>query len=567
MNYNPNTNSQELLEADPLAADNPFENEIIEENEIIAEEERLPMEDESTQDIKNESSKLQEKTTLPSFGDDSVSSDQKISNALDFMEKALSQSGSPHFKEFWEARKVCLELFKDNIPPPARAYLWGKYCELSREARKLKEILDEQTAFAVEQIEIAVKALEDEIINEDEVLAKAPTVVFENAPRFFHDHIEKYSLIQKRLGILNAHASRINVLRKELIKTEMRIRLKNKFFQRLSAAGDKVFPVRKELIRQNSNTFIEDVNAFIATHFPNNTPDGDLYELREEIKALQNVAKQLTLNTHAFMHSRQTLSQSWDALKEVEKERKKVRTQQKVVYKQHQDELEALINTAATQLAANEITVDDARQQLENISNIMRKTELGRDEVKYLREALLKLREPIESKEKQIHHERNLEQQQRTAQRQEKIQALKNKLQEAVSTIDSLTVENASTSYQELNREADLLHLSRNEKSQIEKLFREFKEKISHKKDQAIFALAENEGGSEDLATIKADLKKLREYRQVIKENLDNLKKQSGGSGFDISKAIEINEQIVVEKERDEKAKTAIADLERKLRR
>lgn len=562
MNYIPNTSSQELLEADPLAADNPFE------NDIIAEEDKLPMEDDSShQNTKNDQEKPQEKTNLPSFGDESVSSDQKISNALDFMEKTLSQSGSPHFKEFWEARKICLELFKDNIPPPARAYLWGKYCELSREARKLKEILDEQTAFAVEQIEIAVKALEDEIANEHEVIAKAAEINFENAPRFLHSQINKYALIQKRLGILNAHAARINVLRKELIKTEMRIRLKNKFFQRLSAAGDKVFPVRKELIKQNSTAFIEDVNAFISNNFPENTPDGDIYELREEIKALQNIAKQLTLNTHAFMHSRQSLSQSWDALKEVEKERKKVRTQQKAVYKQHQDEIEAQINDAIAKVSADEINMDDARQLLDNIHNTMRKTELGRDEVKYLREALLKLREPIEAKEKHIQNERNLEQQQRAAQRQEKILSIKNKLQEAIETLEAKSVEDATTSYQELNREADLLHLSRNEKTLTEKLFRELKEKISYKKDQAIFALADGDNNSENLAALKADLKKLREYRQSIKENLDNLKKQSTGSGFDISKAIEINEQIKVENERDEKAKAAIADLERKLRR
>lgn len=561
MNYTLNPNSQELLEADPLAtADNPFE------NEISAEEERLPMEDDSHPHTDETSQGNKEKTTLPSFGDESVSSDQKIANALDFMEKALSQSGSPHFKEFWEARKVCLELFKDNIPPPARAYLWGKYCELSREARRLKEILDEQTAFAVEQIEIAIKALEDEITNEEDVLSKAAPIHFEHVPYFLNSRMEKYALVQKRLSILNAHAARINVLRKELIKTEMRIRLKNKFFQRLSAAGDKVFPVRKELIRENSNAFIEDVNAFIAQNFPNNTPDGDLYDLREEIKALQNIAKQLTLNTHAFMHSRQSLSQSWDVLKEVEKERKKVRTQQKAIYKQHQEEIEAEINATAAKLEANEINIEEARRQLDNISNTMRKTELGRDEVKSLREALNKLREPIEAKEKLIYQERNHEQQQKAAQRQEKIQALKDKIQEAINSIEEKSIEETTTHYQELTKEAELLQLSRNERIYTDKLFREIKEKLAQKKDQAIFALAGSEHSSEDIVALRTDLKKLREYRQVIKENLDNLKKQAGNSGFDFVKAMELDEQIRIEKERDEKARTAIADLEKKLR-
>src|ERR1700733_14369049 len=64
-----------------------------------------------------------------------------------------------------------------------------------------------------------------------------------------------YTSLQAEINILNTQAARINSLRKELIKTEMRVRKKNKFFQRLSAAGDKVFPRRKELIQDVSHQF------------------------------------------------------------------------------------------------------------------------------------------------------------------------------------------------------------------------------------------------------------------------------------------------------------------------
>jgi len=64
--------------------------------------------------------------------------DKKLEFGIDFMEKSIAQTGTPHFKSFWEARTICLELFKENISPPLRAVLWAKYNDLSKEARRLK---------------------------------------------------------------------------------------------------------------------------------------------------------------------------------------------------------------------------------------------------------------------------------------------------------------------------------------------------------------------------------------------------------------------------------------------
>ncbi len=559
-----NTIAEELLEADPLADQSLFE------DETILEDEKVNMEDASThaQNHEEEIEEIKEESAAAfSFEDASAPPEQKISQALEFMEKALSQPGLPHFKEFWDARKACLELFKENIPPSPRAFLWGKYCELSKEARRLKEILDEQTAFAVEQIEIAVKALEHEIENEDEALTRAPTVHFDPIPEFFKSRIEKYVKVQLRLGLLNAHASRINVLRKELIKTEMRIRQKNKFFQRLSVAGDKVFPIRKELIKENSSRFIEDVNAFIENYFPKKLPDGDIFFLRDEIKTLQSIAKQLTLNTHAFTHSRQSLSECWDKLKEIEKERKKVRNQQKAVHKQNQEWIEGEIQEALTNFTAEELSLEEARNLLDNLSDKIRRTELGRDEVRYLREALMKLRQPIEEKEKAILSAKAQEEQQRLAQRAEKIQAIRDQLQATLQLIDQKSVDELTSDLQKINEETEALHISRNERAQLDRYFREFKEKLALKKDQMIFALAEGSEDSADIAALQSDLKKLLEHHRQIKETVDNLRKQYGASGFDIGRAMELSQQIQLENERHEKATAAISDLEKKLKR
>ena len=256
--------------------------------------------------------------------DQQVDPEGKLQLAIDFMEASLAQGGSPYFRTFWEVRRYCLPLFKENISPLLRALLWGKYSELSKEARRLKEILDEQSSFAVEQIEIAIAALETSI----SILDSQSTVRLDSKPLtlpvFLKNQQDVYQNLQNQLGELNTQASHINALRKELLKTEMRIRQKNKFFQRLSTAGDSVFPKRKELIRQMSFRFSEDVKSFITIHFEAETTDESLYVLREEIKSLQSLAKVLTLNTHAFTEIRQRLSDCWDRIKHEEKERRKI---------------------------------------------------------------------------------------------------------------------------------------------------------------------------------------------------------------------------------------------------
>ena len=91
------------------------------------------------------------------------SPEKKIQMAIECMRTLLSQEETPRFKDFWECRRLCLLLFKENISPKLRAQLWGQYIELSKEAQALKNLLDEQAAFAIEQIELAILSIESDL--------------------------------------------------------------------------------------------------------------------------------------------------------------------------------------------------------------------------------------------------------------------------------------------------------------------------------------------------------------------------------------------------------------------
>ena len=112
--------------------------------------------------------------------------ESKLKLAITFMEASLAQNGAPNFRTFWELRKTCLETIRrKSIQPAARYSLWSKYIELSKEARRLKEILDEQSAFAAEQIDIAIQALEQDIAQLPESMAKAGPVEFPSSLEVF----------------------------------------------------------------------------------------------------------------------------------------------------------------------------------------------------------------------------------------------------------------------------------------------------------------------------------------------------------------------------------------------
>ncbi len=488
----------------------------------------------------------------------------KLQLTMDFMEAALAQPGSPHFKSFWDARTICLQLFKENISAILRSQMWTKYTELSKEARRLKEILDEQSTFAAEQIEIAIKALEEDLTNIEKHLETAPGVDFGIRAQSLNEKYDFYENVQRELNLLNAQAGRINSLRKELIRTEMRIKIKNKFFQRLSAVGDKVFPRRKDLIRDVSEHFSADVDGFIAEHFVSNQVEDALFFLREEIKSLQGLAKLLTLNTHAFTHTRMRLSECWDKLKLVDKERKKERAHQKVVFKQNADSVLEKIKAFSESFESGALSVNESHKAIEEISSYMRSVELGRDEVKSLRDELNQARKPLFEKAKMAEEEKQHNELERERQKKAKIDDLRSWLQEFVKDCSNYDADKIVLERDQALEKIASLSLTKNEKVEMEKLLKPLKDLISDKKEQALMTLSDDD--KQALQQLQEVLSQRKERRQESKNLLDLYRKSSGSSGFDFQQAMKLNEQINEEKERFAKLDQNVKEIEKKIK-
>jgi hypothetical protein len=487
----------------------------------------------------------------------------KLQRAIDFMEESLSLGGTPHFKNFWEARTTSLELFKQNISPSARVLLWSKYSDLSKEARRLKEILEEQSAFAAEQIDIAIQALEKDIETNNETLEQIPEVEFSISALSIETQLPFYKAIQKELNLLNTQAARINALRKELIKTEMRIRQKNKFFQRLSAAGDRVFPRRKELIKQVSQQFADDINEFIRSNFDNQEIRDSIFFLREEIKCLQGMAKLLTLNTHSFTQTRMCLSECWDKIKEVEKERKKIRAQQRSVFRQNYDEIHSKIEEFNKAYQEGLLPIAEAYKHLDEISHIIKEVELGRDELRALRDELMIARKPLVDKVKQDEQERQNQQQERELQRKNRLQELRDDCEALLRNSEEWDVEKLISERERVLESISQASLSKSEKFEFERLLKPLRDLIAEKKERTLLALSDDD--RYQLDQLKDLLKEKKVRRQEIKNQIEQFRKAIGSSGLDFEKAMSFNTQMAEEKERLDKINQGIQEIEQKI--
>jgi hypothetical protein len=490
------------------------------------------------------------------------STEDKLSFAIDQMRVSLAQFGEPDFKGFWEARRLCLPFFKENINPIVRMKLWNDFINLSQEARKLKDILDEEATFAKEQLDIAIKALETDINDYENKIKQIADAEFPLDCQFLKDKYEIYNERQRELNLLNTFAARINSLRKEIIKIGMRLRYKSKFLKSLSICGDKIFPKRKELIKEVSAMFIQDVLAFVEKYFGNEKEKVPFYLLKNEIKALQNTAKILTLSTKCFTETRLKLSQCWDKIKIIENQKKEELSEKRKDLKENFENILKKIGELEEK-CKGEILTREAINLGEEIQKDIGASELMRLDVKQLKIKLQNALKPIAEKER-IEKER--EQKRKEEEQQNKNEAIENslnKIENLIKNEEKYSFEEMSKEKEELLKIVGELSLNKMEKQNIEKALKPLKDIIIGKKEKALLNLSKDQ--IQALDQMKEVLNQRVERRNEIKKQLEKYRKDLGSSGLDFEKAMVYREMMDMEKERLDKINELIEEVEIKI--
>ena len=488
--------------------------------------------------------------------------EEKIAYGLQFMRSSISQEGSPRFREFWEARKIVLPHFKENLNPVVRSKLWSEYVELTVEARRLKEILEEQSAFAMEQIDLAIQSIEADLSNFESLLSQAKEIACAENSETLSQKIGTYDGIQRELNLLNTLASRLNALRKEVIHTDMRIRFKTKFFKRLSQLGDHIFPKRKQLIEEVSSEFEKDVDHFVAKYFQTGQVIGaPYYTLREEIKALQGMAKVFTLSSGVFNRTRMKLSECWDQIKVLEKEHKKEISEMKQASSEQRQAIEKKIEEL--KLKSADLSLRDLDQAIDEISREMRAVSLHRDDVRALHNALSSMRAPHIAAQEQKARELEAAERAQLQIKREKIAKIKEDMALLHKEAADLDLEIFSSRYDEIKQAIEELSVSKVEKQPLERMLRPLRDLLADKKEHSLINLSEDD--RKTLENLRLVLQQKKERRQEIKDTLEGYRKLLGGSSLDFEKAMHLRELIDQEKERLEKANVSIQEIEDKI--
>ena len=478
--------------------------------------------------------------------------EEKLDRAVAFMQEILEGGGPHQFREFWEARRLCLELFQTPIHPTVRVRLWTRYSELCREARRLKELFEEQSSFITEQVEKAIDAIEEDFSTLDAKLATMPEIEALRGCKSIVNHFGQYQTLQHELNYLNSFASRITALRKEVLKTEIRHKQKARLLERLRVLGDWIYPRRKQAIHDVSELFLADVAAFIQLTFVGELKTHELFDAREEIKTLQGVGKLLTLSTDAFTKTRLQLSECWDSIKTVLKEKKKAQSEQRQTFRQHKDEIFAAIDTAKSAIEGDTLKGDDAWKELRKIDSHMNSLSLGHHDVRAAREKLRELGALVDQKRGGLEKETPRVR----AEHKSPANELRSRGEAVLEMAAGLTdIEGA---FLTLQQDAATRALSKSERIELDRVFSKIQRKIAGLRHERLPSLTSEEAIEEELAV-------LEDMRVEIKHQLEVWRKASGGFGCDFSEGLRYQELAEDARGRLEGIEVMIEELEGRL--
>jgi len=437
--------------------------------------------------------------------------EEKAEKAVDLMAKALSQPKAPDFKVFWEAQKICREIFKGEVNMHVRRDLWQRYSELIDQAHGLKKRIEEESQFTVQQIGKVLDVIEADLAREDAKIVWSKEREF---PKSFalEGNRRQYLQIQGILEDLHSKAARIGALRKEISQAEIIPKQKYRLFKRLSKIGDLVFPVRRERILKLSRMFLDDVKAFLQVK-------KTARSLKSEIKMLQKAAKMLYLNTEAFQETREMLSSAWNRVIEEEKIQDQAFAKRR---EEMQPKVDAL-KRAAKEVQTKMSDPNQAEIQIGKIIEEMEKLALPREDKKCFRQEMQEVFKDIsQSKEEKKHQEKV---------RREKVASQRN-----------LCHQNLKQKIDEIERKQQEGAFSR---ELLDAFQKELDESVLQDQDREVlelrFAICDDADLLQRASEDESVLDRLQVNVKEAEKRCEALRKAKGASGLDFSLAMQLD--------------------------
>ncbi|MFZ4098833.1 MAG: hypothetical protein ACOYKZ_00700 [Chlamydiia bacterium] len=481
---------------------------------------------------------------------------ERVTLALQFMKEALANQPRPRFKDFWDARRALMILIKPEGQELA-AEVTEQLQAISQEARKLKAALDEKATAAMAQMEAAVQAIEVDVHHLAEAIRAVPEIT--QWPSALAARQAEYTTAQREAAVLSQLAHRMTLLRKEVLSADMRIRHKNQLLARLSTAGDKVYPRRKELITRLSQWFEADVQAFMEAFFKGDQVQGMLNAHREEIKALQQIAKQLSLNATAFNRTRLQLGEAWERVKSADLERKRARQEKMAVHAQANQEV--LDKVVALEAKAKEQMEGQAGAEAEveklkvGALAALRQADLPREQIKSFKDRIFAAVKPLEQKEQDVRDEKK-----RVVRAQE--DAYRQRVRAIEAQLDALEPTAAKLGLEELQSQIGAIQQAMEQQALLMVDQEGLRRRMMALGDIALLARA---GEARDAEALNLLIQEVKKRRQTLRQSVDELRKSRGGSALDVTRGLQAEAELAAEKGRLDQINHLLYELESKV--
>ena len=363
--------------------------------------------------------------------------------------------------------------------------------------------------------------------------------------------------------LLNAYASRVNALRKELTKLPLRMKTKNALFDRLSALGDRIFPRRKELIQEVSEKFVVDVQQFVQNIQLSKLAPRELSFVKGAIKSLQSLAKSLTLNTVAFNQTRETLSRLWDSMKGAEKEKFAERDAEREESKKSLDDLLEQGKKIMEDWASGAKSLNETEKLLDELQTVGKRTRLDRFHVKDWKDGLVALRAPLEAELDKLAAERKSLDQKRESEKQDRISSFKAEIKALRDNAKQSPLEQLEADIVVLIQKSTTLGLNKIDKQETEKELRQVREIIRIKKEETLLSLSSDD--KLKLDNLKEVLENRLQRKKEIRDRLEELRKAKGSTGFDFEQALLLGNTNQEERQALEEINNSIGKIEEEI--
>lgn len=448
----------------------------------------------------------------------------KLKKTFDYMRGCLSAGIGSHRADFWQAKQLSLALFKTAMEPAFRYPLWRQFTEILDSAELANEMISESSAFYLEQFTLALEDLEKKAESEpvEPSFSITETLGFDGTQSALETFVaglrEELFALQGRLEHFRKYAMRYRCLREEIIDCQMNPRDKRALFQRLKIVRGKIFPARDALTERIDALFNEEVTQFVSGALISGEPTKPIYVLKQELKALQNIARALALSSEGFKAARLRLTEFWDLLSAVEDMRKSKLREQRAQSKLSYIEIEGQIEHLRGEL--EKLSYEELISRIKQIIRFMHTQFLTREDKKELRSQLEALKEPFKGSLQEPLQE-PLKAPQPTRKQKEKKAQASAALMELMSSIDALDA--GDDAYldmrSDLEERAGSLNLTGRERELVEARF-----------------------AALDLARLKMGSGPERER---LERRLEALKKEQRGAGLSIERALALDEEIV----------------------